>query len=163
MASGRHRVGASPLSVIVLFLLSFAAGAAAGAIGYHQYTCKCKDEVWSRKGASWKEDQVAHWTHELELDPGQRAHLEAALDSVSGRYRALYADMAPRKREIDAELHAKVRSVLDERQRARYEAALAEADARRAAYYGTIDPKSVAAPIQPASATAIAPAGRSAQ
>ncbi len=151
--SGRSaRVGASPGSVIALSLISFGAGAAGGAIGYHHYSCGCEDRVWTRPGTSWKADQIEHWTRELRLDAAQKESLGAALDAVYPRYRELYAEMAPRKRAVDAELQARVREFLNERQRARYDEALREVERRRAEYHGTIDPKQLAQPIRGAAA-----------
>jgi uncharacterized membrane protein len=153
--SGRSpRIGASPAAVALLAILCFAAGGAAGAIVYHQATCDCNDQVWSRKGPTWKADQMERWTETLSLEGEQRARFEQVLDGAYRRYRILYAEMEPQKQAIDAELRANVSAILNPDQRRRYEAALEEAEKRRRAYYGRVDLSAVANPVKAASAPA---------
>lgn len=149
--SGRVRVGASPASVLFLAILSFGAGGLAGALGYHQYTCRCDEADWARTGTSWKADFSERWTHELELTADQRKRLEAIVDEFQPRYRALYGDLRPRKTEIDRDLQARVREFLSEPQRARYDEALARDAERRKAYYGALDASAIAKPVKPPS------------
>lgn len=149
--SGRQqRIGASRGSVLALAALSFLAGGAAGAVAHHGYACRCPPALARKAVSSWKADQMERWTRALDLNQAQRNRLEAALDTVHRRYRSLFGEIEPQKREIDADLKTRIAAFLDAKQRERYETELAKTEERRKAYYDLRDARAIANPIRSA-------------
>ena len=156
-SSRRRPVGASTRAVAALAGMSFALGVGVGGLSYHfvfehHATAPAAQAPGERAAAvTWKSDQVDQWTRTLGLDEQQRARLDEAFDGVWGEYRALFAELVPRRQVIDAELRAKVKSFLDAKQKKRYEQAVTEADRKRRTYFGVADASAAENPIEKAS------------
>jgi len=144
------RVGPSRAGVLALVGIALVLGGIVGAVLDHKFYCRWGAPVWRRSGETWRADQIAQWSAALALDAEQRAKLARAVDRAWPQYRAIFAEVSPRRKAIDQAFRAEIRCFLTEAQRSEFDRVVAETEARCQRYYGAPEPAALARPIVPA-------------
>jgi Spy/CpxP family protein refolding chaperone len=112
-----------------LFLvLAFVLGLAAGALGFGVYL----RQTTGRAGGPerYQTAILRRLSSELDLQPEQRARVEAILRETGQEFSRLREEMRPRFREIRARSRQRIREALEPAQQAKFESLSAEWDRR---------------------------------
>lgn len=114
----------------------FVSGMAVGALSHRYYVQDLVSaQAAPRRGPEqYRREYMAEMQSRLKLTPEQTAQIEAILDDMRNKYRALREELRPREKAMQAEQTARISALLQPEQQAEYERMRVEREARRKAY-----------------------------
>jgi hypothetical protein len=114
----------------------FVSGMAVGALSHRYYVQDLVSaQAAPRRGPEqYRRDYMAEMTSRLKLTPEQTQHIEAILDDMRNKYRALREQQRPHEKTLQEEQTSRITALLTDEQKAEYERMRIEREERRKAF-----------------------------